>query len=291
MPVNKKVVGILFSIGCLITILFAICLSWDRGRIKIGGIENLVIDSNTQFSVDSIEVRDSITITGWALQRGETALNCDVILRGAVSGEVYQIPTQIQEREDINQVYSDGIDYKNAGFLAKVRRAKLRLDQEDYEIFLQYEQHGIQYTIPTGKIVSCVRRVSQATGNAEEISIGVDLIIMQKKILTVNGWALKAGIDGEQSKITVLIRNTRTSELYTIPTVKKDRADLNEIFQNADYTKSGFQGSVETWRFDLGYDIHEIGIRYEANGVMYDVFNGYFLDPMKETGENDGRAR
>lgn len=280
--VRKKTIRIIMAGILLVSLLFSFAVAADRGRIRLK-TKAQITENPVSYVIDSIQVTEDIRIQGWALILGEEieAVNCNVVLVGEESKEQWILPTMTVKRTDLTEAFLDGIDYSKAGFLANIRKDRLSLEKEDYRIYLEYLTNGHSYLVPTDHQVRAIREILwQETDNTEAgISFLVDSVTAQKKVLTIEGWLFCQKDFGKTVKTEVLLFNTRTKKAYCIPTDWVERADLAEHFsEDILYQQAGFKASVETWRFDFGYDSFEICLRYTNENGIFMIHTGQYVD-------------
>lgn len=288
MTVSKKtvwigVIGILF-----VSLLFSFAVAADRGRVRTETTAQ-VVENMVSYVIDSVQITEDIQIQGWALILGEEieSVNCNVMLIGEESGKQWILPTMVIERMDLTEAFSDGTDYSKAGFLANIRRERLSLEKEDYRIYLEYLTNGHSYLVPTEKRVRAIREILwQETDNTEAgISFLVDSVTAKKKVLTIEGWLFCQKDLEKVTRTEVLLLNSRTGRAYLIPTDKIERLDIVEHFSENTFSNPvGFTASLETWRFDFGYDSFEICLRYTSEDEVSMIHTGQYVN-LEEQGE------
>lgn len=282
MAVKKKTVRICVTGILCASVLVSLAVAADRGRIRTETDAQITEDA-VVYAVDSIQVTEDVKIQGWAMIRGETMENvdCNVVLIGEESGEKRILPTMIIERNDLTEVFPDGISYAEAGFLANVKKDRLSLEKEDYQIWLEYLTNGHKSLVPTDKKVRAVREtVWQETDTSEAgISFLLDSVTAKNKVLTVNGWLFRTEDAGKETKTEVLLFHSRTGKAYVLPTDIVERTDLSESFPEiASLEYAGFTASTETWRFDFGYDSFEICLRYTNEEEAFTIHTGQYVN-------------
>lgn len=282
MAVEKKTLR-LGMIGILLTsILISFAVAIDRGRIRTE-TEALVLENDVKYVIDSVLIAEDVKIQGWAMVLGEeiNIADCNVMLVGEESKEVLILPTMIVERADLTEVFQDGTDYTKAGFLANIAKDRLSLEKEDYRIYLEYLTNRRRDLVATDKKVSAVRETTwQETDTSEaDISYVLDNATVKSKVLTINGWLFRKGDAGKETKTEVLLLSSRTQKAYVLPTEIVVRMDLKQIFPgNGSLEHAGFTTSMETWRFDFGYDQFEICLRYTNGSEIYTIHTGEYVN-------------
>lgn len=277
--VSKKTIISLSTIIILAILLFVIILYIDKSYLK--PIKVVETDtSDVGFHIDTLSLTDSITVAGWSFLQGESIeeVDCSVILENVNTKEALELPTNMQLRADMNLAFPDEYDYTKSGFIAKAKTSKLNLDEDDYEIIIKYFNNENQLFLRTGEYVSKVREIEVPGTDTTGILFSIDKLEAKKKKLTVNGWALIEGQSILEGDTKVILRNHRTNKGYEIPTEMVERPDLNRVFPDgADYTQSGFTATVDTWKFDLKYDPHEVFIGYFKDGNKLYIPTGQYV--------------
>lgn len=277
--VQKKTILSLSSIIILAILLFSMILYLDKSYLKpIKVVETS--NAGMGFHIDTLNITDQITVAGWSFLEGESIeeVDCSVVLENVTTKEAYELPTNIELRADMNLAFPDGNDYSKSGFIAKVKTKKLNLDEDDYEIIIKYFNNENQLFVRTGEYVSKVREVIVAETDTTGILYSIDKLEAKKKKLSVSGWAFIEGQTIHNGDSKIILRNNRTGKGYEIPTKLVERADLNDVFSHGvDYSKSGFTSTVDTWKFDLKYDPHEIVIGYFKDGNELYIPTGQYV--------------
>lgn len=297
---KKKMVRISIAGILLCSVLFAFLVAADRGRIRTS-TEAVITEEVVSYVIDSVQITEDVQIQGWAMILGEEieSVNCNVMLVGEQSKKQWILPTMTIERNDLTEAFLDGVDYAKAGFLANIKKSRLSLEKEDYRIYLEYLTNGHSYLVPTNQMVRAVREtVWQETDNEKAaLSFFIDSITAKKKVLTISGWLFcQENLESQelvkkldlvenlekQQKTEVLLFNLRTQKAYVIPTDSVERADLKEHFsaneKDDSFQYAGFIASVETWRFDFGYDLFEVCLRYTDENGVFLIHTGQYVD-------------
>ena len=156
-PTSQKAI-ILLSTGCLLAILLLTALMViDLNQVQSFHPIQVSAEHPVQWSLEPAQYGSHhITLTGWALIEGELPVkyDLDVVLQDRLSGEFLEIPTTLAINEDLDQVFPDDLDYSHSGFLAKINRDKLNLEQSTYRVYLDYRNNDHHYFIYTGSEIS-----------------------------------------------------------------------------------------------------------------------------------------
>ncbi len=94
-------------------------------------IEYLIVDKNGGFE-----------IKGWMIPATEdiTEANEHIVIRNKKTGESFVIPTMIEQRPDIQQLYPNR-EVLNCGFAAHLDGSELSIDPKDYDFYMYNESH------------------------------------------------------------------------------------------------------------------------------------------------------
>lgn len=284
---KKKAVRISIAGILLCSVLFAVLVAADRGKIRTS-TKAVITEDVVTYVIDSVKITEDVQIQGWAMILGEEleSVNCNVMLVGEQSKTQWILPTMTIDRNDLTEAFLDGTDYAKAGFFANIKKSRLSLEKEDYRIYLEYLTNGHSYLVPTDQMVRAVRETTwQETNNKKvDLSFVVDSVTAKKKVLTISGW-LFCQEDAKNLELTetkVLLFNSRTQKIYEIPTDSVERSDLKEHFSNIKdldvFQNIGFTASVETWRFDFGYDLFEVCLRYTNENGVFLIHTGKYVN-------------
>jgi len=284
MAIKKKTILVVMAAIVCFSVLLSVAVALDRGRIRT--TTDAIPEKDAVIStIDSVELTETIKIQGWAVILGEEmeSVNCNVMLIGEKSKEQFILPTMIIERNDLTEAFSDGIDYSKAGFLANIKKDRLSLEEEDYDIYLEYLTNGHHYLVSTDKKVRAVREIPWQETDTEKagISFLVDSVTVKKNRLTVTGWLFCREDLEEQGKTKVLLLNSRTGQTYELPTDSIERMDLLESFSELPENvgkSAGFTASIEKWRFDFGYDRFEVCLQYMGDSGFFMIHTEQYVN-------------
>jgi hypothetical protein len=149
--VNKNFVITLIFVGISIITLFYIINIIDYSLIKKTTIEQTV-NNYIDYNIDNIKIDNNyLAISGWALISGEKPHNfdIDVILLNIDSYEAIVIPTILRSRSDLDGIIDDGINYSESGFVSRVYKNLINLDEYDYKIYIRYVTENEVFIIQT----------------------------------------------------------------------------------------------------------------------------------------------
>ena len=142
---------ILFSI-LIFCVLIIIDFSFPH-KININNIDNKNL---VNWNIESIQIAENyITIRGWAFIPGEetTEYDISIVLNNLNSGDVIELPTQMVDLDDLNNKYSDELNYANNGFFAKINKDLIKFDKNTFAIYIKYFNNGHRLFIRTNKII------------------------------------------------------------------------------------------------------------------------------------------
>lgn len=139
--------------GILAILLFTAVMVVDLNRVQSFQPPEISEKHPVQWSLEPAQYGSHhVTLTGWALIEGEPLVkyDLDVVLQNRLSGEFLEIPTTLMINTEVDQAFSDDVDYSHSGFLAKINRNQLRLEETPYRVYLDYRSNDHQYFIDTG---------------------------------------------------------------------------------------------------------------------------------------------
>lgn len=136
---------------CIVSIIISLGIigiyQMDNFRMKkVDASEVTTVDRDNSsyiMNIDSIvQGNDYIEIDGWAIEKGvthkyfnwvagedENVYNNNNVVLQDESGNIYAINTVSQERNDVNQIINDDINYAKCGFKGLVKCNKLKKNQ------------------------------------------------------------------------------------------------------------------------------------------------------------------
>jgi len=155
--VEKKFVIQMSLLGLFIFFVLCILQILDYSLTHSVKITNIAEESNFEWQIDLVKVdRNYVAITGWAFVPGYEPSNMaiKVVLQNTATKESFELPSTLVIREDINDQFTDGVDYSNSGFLSRVNKHFLKLDKDSYEVFLEFINQDQVFYIETDEILT-----------------------------------------------------------------------------------------------------------------------------------------
>ena len=155
--VDKKIVVRIFLLGFLVFILFAIMQIMDYSLVQSITLTEVYQEGDIEWKIDMVRVdRHYAAIAGWAFVPGQEPRNMavNVVLKNKNTYKAIRLPTTLVESDTINQEYPDEIDYSKSGFLARVNKNFLDLEEDSYEIYLEFINQGKVTYITTNQDLS-----------------------------------------------------------------------------------------------------------------------------------------
>jgi len=155
--VDKKIVVRIFLLGFLVFILFAIMQIMDYSLVQSITLTEVYQEGDIEWKIDMVRVdRHYAAIAGWAFVPGKEPRNMavNVVLKNKNTDKAIRLPTTLVESDTINQEYPDEIDYSKSGFLARVNKNFLDLEEDSYEIYLEFINQGKVTYITTNQDLS-----------------------------------------------------------------------------------------------------------------------------------------
>lgn len=93
----------------------------------------------------------------------------------------------------------------------------------------------------------------------------IDEIEVNGKIISISGWIVDPEVEVKRFETYVLLKNETTQEYFKVPTMMKERADLNQSFNNGiEHKNSGFFARGKLSSFQQG-DIYRVYLWYKNN--------------------------
>jgi len=157
--VDKKFVLKIWFFSTGVFVLFCVLQILDYSLINQVNIENIDQEGKIEWEIDLIRADTNyVAITGWAFIPGEQPKNMsiNIVLENLSTNDSYKLPTTLIVREDINDHYTDEIDYSKSGFISRVNKHFLDLDNDSYMIYIEFLDQGEVIYIETEKILSAL---------------------------------------------------------------------------------------------------------------------------------------
>ncbi len=153
--INEENIKTVLTISGIIIVIVLLVIYFDENRVQEVKIDNYSEDGNIAYHIDEFDWGENYAnVKGWACFRGGNyeVVNTNIALRECDSDKVYIIPTQIEERTDITELFNDGYDYKNSGIVACINADSLDVDKK-YEIIVLLKNNTGSYMVKTGEIL------------------------------------------------------------------------------------------------------------------------------------------
>ncbi|MDF1520795.1 MAG: hypothetical protein RQ728_08090 [Brevefilum sp.] len=155
--VKKRFIVKLILLGFVIFLVFAVVQILDYSLTRPVTITNISEEAGVAWQIDMVRVdRNFTAVTGWAFIVGQAPsdMAIKVVLQNTETKESLELPTTLTVRDDINDQYTDDIDYSKAGFLSRVNNQFLDLEGTSYDIYIKLISRGQLVFIKTDQVVS-----------------------------------------------------------------------------------------------------------------------------------------
>jgi hypothetical protein len=156
-PVDKKLVIKLSFLGLVVIFLLCILQILDYSLVHPITISEISSSDQVEWQIDQIKVDTHyVAISGWAFTPGQEPANfaIRVILKNDSTNEAVEIPTTMVVKEKINENYDEEIDYSHSGFLSRVNKSFLDLNQNAYTIYLEFISQNQHLFINTNQVLN-----------------------------------------------------------------------------------------------------------------------------------------
>jgi hypothetical protein len=153
---KKKNIAWITFLGLFLILLFCIILIIDFSLPRKVDITNIDNENLVNWDFEEIQIAERyITVSGWAFIQGEDTRSYDinVVFKNVESGKSFEIPTKMIILEGLNGEFSDGINYSNNGFFAKINKILIKYEKGKFEIYIKYFNNDNQIFIRTNKII------------------------------------------------------------------------------------------------------------------------------------------
>jgi len=155
--VEKNLVIKLSVVGLLAIFIFYILQIVDYSLVHTVKITDIAAEGQLEWQIDMIKIDTHyIAITGWAFTPDQEPANLaiSIVLQDTSTEATIELPTALVERDDINDHYGDGIDYSKCGFLSRLNKRFLDLDNRSYDIYIKLVSHNQPIFIQTNQVLS-----------------------------------------------------------------------------------------------------------------------------------------
>lgn len=153
---KKRIVVKISLISFFLIVLFCVVQIIDYSIIHSIDIEDISDDENISWVIDFIKIdRNYIAISGWAFIIGEVPKDFDinVVLVNTETKQGFVLPTVLTDRKDLEDVSSDRNDYSHCGFVSKVLKCLLGVNENSYEIYINMRVQNRNYLIKTNQLL------------------------------------------------------------------------------------------------------------------------------------------
>lgn len=140
----------------LITCVALLAIIWGGyayGAKKIGQIVEKVLEDDFSWVAQVDEIRteeDTFVLEGFAFKLGQNSEGAfDIVLHNLETDEYLFPKMEFVDRDDVNEYFLCEYDYKKSGFVARIKRKKLNLEENDYEVLLRPRNSKDSYQFTT----------------------------------------------------------------------------------------------------------------------------------------------
>lgn len=154
--VNKNFITTTFIIFMFCVFAFCVIQIIDYSITHSINITDIDEDNIIEWDIDTVNIDTYyIAIGGWALIPNEelTEYDVNIVLENTETKEAVELPTMLYEREDLNEIYTDGTDYTNYGFLSRVNKLLIDYEDNSYEIYIKYFNNDHNLFVKTDMIL------------------------------------------------------------------------------------------------------------------------------------------
>lgn len=134
MKMQKKCIVLVYFIVWMTIFLFYFVIRFvEFSSVKEIDTSGYMLNDNVSYEIEGLVDSKNMFISGYSYWYGdvERGLHFTVALRDMTTGEIYEIPTIVQERDDQKEKYSP---ISHFGFVARMNKKKLDLDHRKYQV-------------------------------------------------------------------------------------------------------------------------------------------------------------
>ena len=156
-PKQKDLIVKVSLAAVVLIFLFCVLQIIDYSLIQPIEIKDTANNQSIEWQIEAIKVdRHYVAISGWAFIKGEHLLkyDLDVVLQNTETKETFSLPTVLDVREELNDIYDDNVDYSQTGFVARVNKRLIKFEENNYEIYLKYFHNDKGAFVQTHQIIS-----------------------------------------------------------------------------------------------------------------------------------------
>lgn len=130
---KKRIIFIYFSLYVFIFTTYAVIRFMEFSAVKELDVSQYLTNDNICYELEGTVDSKNMFLSGYAYWFGdvERGLHFAVALKDTQTGEVFEVPTIIQERDDKEEKYSP---ISHFGFVARMNKEKLDLAHRKYQI-------------------------------------------------------------------------------------------------------------------------------------------------------------
>lgn len=117
--------------------------------------------------------------------------------------------------------------------------------------------------------------------NAQQIELYLEKneVNEVESLLLIEGWIIKHETEAKILDIHVLLKDSSSDMIYSLPTALVKRGDITDYFEQekTEYDDSGFRVSAKNKNISSGTSIYEILIMYHINDELFIIPTGEIL--------------
>ncbi len=238
------------------------------------------------FALNSVDIDDEIlSIHGWGAMEGKESLQQNVsMMLTNEEGEIVEFPTMCILSEGVAEVYEND-DYLYSGFAAQMPTEHLEDGQYSLTFFI--ENDGIIEQSPRYSLFIDGSEVEydldfflpEAQPPAEVQGTIALFDLQQPEVvedkLLVQGWGAVEGEDSSTQNVRFLLTDD-TGEMAAFSTLRVQRSDVAEYYENESYLNSGFLSEIpleylEDGRYTLAFFIENNGVTQQSQNYILEI--------------------
>ena len=156
-PDKNNFIKTTFIIYIFCVFIFCLIQVIDYSIVRPIDITDIDENNIVEWEIDMVNIDSHyIAIGGYAFILNEklTKFDVNVILENSETKEAIILPTMLYVREDLNEIFPDGTDYSQYGFLSRVNKYLIDYENNSYEIYLKYFNNEHSFFIKANMILN-----------------------------------------------------------------------------------------------------------------------------------------
>ena len=137
------------AISVIVMAILVVAIGWKLLGVLESGVRKVDItpyneNQEIEYAIENLSWSEAgVTISGWCLMPGENIDYAEMYLVLEENGVYYQVPTMIEQRDNVTELFNDGYSYGYSGFYSLIDFQRFRIEEnQDFNLYMIYKNNG-----------------------------------------------------------------------------------------------------------------------------------------------------